>query len=174
MIRVFAGEFPLIGFSRKGINILTDPIPMTSQAIRTADPTLLKRVANGEAKEIGWIALDDEIEFDPYGVEKSEDKFSEFLKVMPERHWNLVGLAEPTKISILPRLLAREGIDDRTPQVVKKVLEDQRITLAVNKVLSLPQCVIVRRTVMGNPRWRDDGLPISWKPSEAALRAFEE
>ena len=173
IIRVFAGEFPLIGFSQEGINILTHPIPMTSQAMRTADPTLLKRIAKGEAKEIGWIALDDEIEFDPYGVEKSEDKFSEFLKEMPERHWNLVGLAEPTRISILPRLLAREGIDDRTPQAVKKVLEDNRITLAVNKVLSLPQCVILRRSIMGKPRWRDDGLPISWKPSEAALRAFE-
>lgn len=172
MIRMYVGEFARIGLLTKGIDLLSVPLPVDSQAIRTAHPTVLKHITSGAARQIGWITLNDEIELSPRPWLDGTSKISEFMESIPERAWFVSGFFAADKISLAPALLASEGVSDDMPEIVRSVLSANRIPLAVNVVLNSEGCTILRRTITGAVRWRDDGLPTSWKPLEAAERAF--
>ena len=175
MIRLYAGEFGKIGFSDPGVDILRAALPAHSQSLRTANPHLVRRIQRGEAREIGWITLGDEIELSIAAHERGDGKLGEFLRAMPEARWTLTGFFDSTKVSIAPRLLAGEGLPDEAPAIVRDVLRANRIPIAVNVLLGSPDCQIIRRTVLGRPRWEPQGgLPASWNPRAAAERAFAE
>jgi len=166
-VRVFAGEFPLIGFTGK-TDVLTAPIPMWSQSMLKANETLFGRIVSGEAVEIGWLAVDDEIEFDPSSLNFGTDKFGRLMSESAERHWLVTGFFDDTKLSLTPALLASEGLGESQGEALKLVLTANRLPLAVNGTLSLPSCTIVRRTALGRPRWISAHLPVSWQPREVA------
>lgn len=169
-VRVFAGEFPLIGFGPK-TNVLEAPLPLWSQSILKASEPLLKRILSGEAVEIGWLAVDDELEFDAGAVRPSEDKFGIVLREMGDRHWIVSGFFTDVHVSLVPAMLASEGVDEEFEPVTRDVLRANRLPLSVNVVLSLPDLVVVRRTALGRPRWRSEHLPVSWRPvAEAEAR----
>ncbi len=172
MVRMYAGEFPKIGFSGPGKDLFSAPLPMHSQAMRTANPTLKKRIAKGDARQIGWLAVDDEIELDPNAFMDMDTKIGEFVRAIPERHWTLTGFFDPAKISIVPSYLASEGVDEHTPEIVSEVLKANRIPMAVNVILGSPGCSIIRRSITGAPRWIDSGLPTSWNVLEATESVF--
>ncbi len=172
-IRVFVGEFGKIGFLKPGIDVLTEPLPAHSQAIRCADPQLVRRVQSGEARAIGWIGLDDELEINTEHFSEGDSKIARFLREAPETHWVVTGFLSGIQVSVAPSLLALEGAGEDTPEIVKEVLASNRILLAVNVLFASPGCKIIRRTVLGRPRWKSDGLPVSWTLREAAERAFE-
>lgn len=174
MVRVYGAEFPAIGFLKSGVDILTAPLPRESQSMRHANPALVKRIESGEAKCIGWIAIDDELEIDAQHFSQGTGKISQFLKEADECHWTVTGFFDDTKISIAPALLASEGIDDLTPEAVSTVLKDNRIPTAVNVLLADASLKVLRRSVTGVPRWNTRGLPASWSPRDAALKAFAE
>ena len=174
LVRVFAGEFPLIGFDRS-TDVFTAPLPSHSQAMRCAHPPIRKRVMSGEAREVGWIVSDDEVQIDPSEFMSQKSQLSKFLKVMPESHWIITGFKSEVQFGIAPSYLAQEGIDANAPEIVRLVLENNRIQLSPNVILKSRGATIIRRTVTGAPRWRaDSGLPISWNVREAAERAFAE
>ena len=174
MVRMYVGEFPKIGFSGPGVDIFTAPLPAYSQAMRTANPTLRKRIANGDARQIGWLATDDELELDAGVLGDGSDAISLFLQLLPERRWLLRGFMEPTRITITPTYLASEGLVDEMADPIKAVVGASQggVPLAVNRILNVPDCTIIRRTVTGAPRWHGDGLPRSWNVREAAEQAF--
>jgi CRISPR-associated endonuclease Csn1 len=173
-VRMYSGEFPMIGFSKPGIDIMTEPLPAWSQTMRSADPKLRRRIAGGEAKQIGWITIDDETEIDPTAFLDGDAKLARFLRSEPESRWIVTGFFGPTTMSLAPALLASEGVGSETPQDVAAVLAANRIPLAVNVILGHPGTTVIRRTVLGRVRWTDGSLPRSWKPLEAAAKAFDE
>lgn len=175
MIRLYVGEFARIGFTRPGVDIFTEPLPAWSQAIRTANAQLLKRIETGAARQIGWIALRDELELDPEFLGTGTDAVSEFLKVMPERHWMIKGFIAAGKLTITPAYLAAEGLDDTMDEAVHTIVGASRggVPLGLDRILSVPGATIIRRTALGSPRWTSRGLPACWRPQEAAEAAFD-
>ncbi len=173
MVRLFTGELATIGLSGRGIDIFTHELPLDSQAMRVAPPNLVKRIIEGEARQIGWITLGDEIELDPTHFSDGETTIAQFMREAPERRWTLKGFPEPSRLRITPSLLASEGLSDSTPEIVRTVLENSGSVMpTVNVVLGSPGCTIIRRTVLGRPRWKSDGLPVSWNVGDAADQAF--
>lgn len=166
-VRVFAGEFPLIGFG-PGVNVLTAPIPLWSQAMLKANRTLLKRIMSGEAVEIGWLTVDDELEFDASEMRFSTDKFGTLMQEVGDTHWICTGFFTDVQISLVPSMLASEGADASLSEVARDVLVANRLPLSVNVAMSLPQLRVLRRTALGSPRWRGTHLPVSWCPRDVA------
>jgi len=187
MVRLYVGEFPRIGFGGPGNDFLTTTPPAHSQAMRTANSALRQRIQSGDARLIGWIAVDDEIEIEPTYFQTDGTKLGEFLTLFPEKHWLITGIAEPGKIGIAPSYLAYEGVvtaadmerggarsEHETPAAVSEVLKANRIPMSVNVILGSPGCNVLRRTVLGRPRWTGDSLPTSWNVLAAAEEAFEK
>jgi len=174
MIRMPVGEFGRIGFNRPGVDIFNEPLPAWSQAMRTANPQLVRRIDTGEAKQIGWLALRDELELDPTELMAGGDKVSEFLRLIPETRWTVKGFFDPGKITISPSYLASEGLTEDMSEAIHIVVGAAQggVPLAINRILSVPGAAVIRRTALGAPRWRADGLPSSWAPAEAAVATF--
>jgi CRISPR-associated endonuclease Csn1 len=172
MIRVYGAEYNKIGFLKPGVNILTEPLPAHSQSLRHANPALIKRIESGEAKQIGWITIDDEIELNPDEFITGTEKLPRFLQESPERRWTITGFFTPGQVSIAPSYLAFEGADDTTPEIIAQTLKDNRIAMTLNVLFQDPTLTIIRRTALGTVRWNNNGLPASWKPSQAAERLF--
>ena len=174
MIRLFAGEFPRIGFG-SGDFLTTSPSP-ASQAMRATNPTLAKRIRSGEARLIGWLAAGDEISIDPESLGDGDDALSQFLHTLPETHWYVSGFMSPERLTIAPSLLASEGLEDAMSPIIRQIVGGDRagIAIAINRALGGTNTTIIRRTVTGAPRWKSDGLPVSWNVREAAERAFAE
>lgn len=172
MVRVYTAEFPKIGFLKSGIDIFTAPLPANSQAMRHASAGLHRRIESGEAKQIGWIAINDEIEIKVTSFNEGEEKLPKFLQACPENRWVIKGFFSSVQISIVPSYLAAEGIDDGVPEVVQQTLREGRIPTAVNVLLSDPDTTIIRRSVLGTVRWRHDGTSSSWNPHQAAKKIF--
>ena len=185
MVRIPAGELAKLGLAGSGKNVLTDPLPMSSQAMRTANATVVQRIQSGEARFVGWITVDDEVAISPTAFLDSESKLGEFLRSIPEPRWTLTGFYSSREISVAPSYLAHEGVvteedsvrrgsESPTPAIVADVLKANRIPLGINVVFGADGTEVIRRTVTGAPRWKGDGLPVSWNVREAAERAFSE
>jgi CRISPR-associated endonuclease Csn1 len=174
VVRMYAGEAPRIGFATPGVDVMTHELPLWSQAIRTANKTLRAKIVAGEARRIGWIAVNDELELDTkaLSVRAGSGKIVDFLSKLPERRWVVTGFFSADTLSIAPSYLAAEGIDENTEPAVARVLRENRVRLAVNLVLGAPGATIIRRTALGRPRWRQDGLPASLRLAAAAEDAF--
>lgn len=174
-VRVYAGEFPKIGFAKKGVDVLRQELPISSQASLTADDSLLKRIGTGEAKLIGWVTQDDEFEFDIEDLKVGEEKMAVFLQSFPEKRWTLIGLPSAVQIQLYPHYLSQEGGSSEMNETVRQIIEKKtKLLLSFNKLLNLPNCRVIRRSVIGKPRWKDVGLPYSWSPLEEAKKAFGE
>ncbi len=176
MIRLYGGEFARIGFGGPGSDFLRTLPPAWSQAMRTANATLLSRILRGEARQIGWLARHDELSTDPVGLIAGADKVSEFLREVPERRWIVAGFFDPGRITISPAYLAAEGLDDEMSEAIKTVVGTSQggVPLAVNRVLGVDGACVIRRTITGAPRWTGTGLPVSWNVREAAEKAFSQ
>lgn len=169
-VRVYAGEFPALGFTRDGVDVLTAPLPVWSQAMVTAVPRTRDKILNGDAVMIGWLARGDEIEIDPEAFVGRSGKVPAFLAEIPEQRWTVSGFEQPHLLNIEPRYLASEGVPEDAPEAVLALVgpKGSSAPLAVNTLLAADGTTIIRRTALGRPRWRDSSLPTSWCPSEVA------
>jgi CRISPR-associated endonuclease Csn1 len=175
MVRMFTGEFARIGFLKAGIDIFSEPMPVTSQAMLRADSTLRKKIESGEAKQIGWITVGDEIEINVEAHKNAGGNLGEFLKVISDERWTITGFFTTKQISIAPRLLASEGIDEEgTPQLIKQVLFANRIPMSINVIFGQSNFAVIRRSILGTVRWTGAGAPVSWVPEVEARKAFGE
>jgi CRISPR-associated endonuclease Csn1 len=172
IVRMYTGEFPKIGLAGDGIDVMTAPLPAWSQTMRCAHPTVRAKITSGEARQIGWITLKDEIEIDVASLAVGETAMAQFLEVAPESRWFVTGFFSSHELSVAPAYLAAEGIGDDTPEAISSVLTANRIRMSVNLLLNASDGGIIRRTVLGRPRWEAGGLPNSWKPREKAEEAF--
>ena len=177
-IRVFAGEFPHIGFSKDGVDVLRQPIPYGSQAMLKANPTLLKLIQSGEAKEIGWITRNDEVEFDfsekaLIPGESDDGILSSFMRIYPEKRWIITGLGSAVELKISPSILSSEGLTKEHPELATSIISRRSyVKPSVNQFLLWPNLKIIRRSILGVPRWNDRGLPYSWEPLKVAQEIF--
>ena len=175
MVRMFTGEFARIGFLKDGIDIFTEPLPATSQAMLRADSTLRKKISSGEAKQIGWVTIGDEIEINVEAHKNAGGNLGDFLKIISDERWTITGFFTTKQISIAPRLLASEGIDEEeTPQLIKQVLLANRIPMSINVIFGQSNFAVIRRSILGTVRWTGVGAPISWVPEVEARKAFGE
>lgn len=175
MIRMYVGEFARIGLLNDGVDLFTAPLPGDSQAMRTAHPTVLDRLTSGAARQIGWLTLNDEVELDPGSWLEDKGRIGAFMRATPERSWFVSGFMSNSQMSIRPSQLALEGADDTTPEALMAILTNSNgLPLSTNVLLGSAGCTIIRRTITGAVRWRAEGLPTSWKPQEAAERAFNQ
>ena len=169
-VRVYAGEFPALGFTRNGIDVLTAPLPVWSQAMVTAVPKTRDKIVNGQAIMSGWLARGDEIEINPEALAGRSGKVPAFLAEMPEARWTISGFEQPHLLNIEPRYLAGEGIPEDAPEAVLALIgpRGSSAPLAVNTLLAADGTKVIRRTALGRPRWRHSSLPTSWCPTEVA------
>jgi CRISPR-associated endonuclease Csn1 len=150
-------------------------MPVTSQAMLRADSTLRKKIESGEAKQIGWITVGDEIEINVEAHKNAGGNLGEFLKVISDERWTITGFFTTKQISIAPRLLASEGIDEEgTPQLIKQVLFANRIPMSINVIFGQSNFAVIRRSILGTVRWTGAGAPVSWVPEVEARKAFGE
>lgn len=176
-VRVFGGELAALGLERG--DVLTCDLPQASASMRNTTRSLRQRIENGQAKQIGWLTQNDELEIDPYGPLAKSGKLGQLLNAMRESRWLLTGMREDGRASVAPALLAAEGLPDADPEgeaagVLAQVLKDNRVALAVNVLFQDPRLIVIRRTALGKPRWRSDVLPVSWSPWKAAQAVFRE
>lgn len=84
------------------------------------------------------------------------------------------GFFDPGRVTITPAYLAAEGLDESMPPPVHTVVGASQggIPLSVDRILSNPGAVVIRRTALGTPRWTPGGLPSCWRPQQAAEAAF--
>lgn len=179
-IRVFAGELGPLGLSGK--DVLTCGLPAHSASMRNAQRGLREKIENGQAKMIGWVTQNDEIELNPYGSLAKPGKMGDFLKEFSDSRWTVTGLPTDTKIGIAPGYLAKEGLSELDEceeesagiKAARTILGKNVVLLAVNVVFQDPSLLVIRRTALGRPRWSSDSLPSTWSPWRAAEAAFEE
>ena len=166
-IRVYAGEMAKIGLT-KNVDLFTHPLPLWSESYRMSNNTLLKAIQNDKAVQIGWLAVGDEFDFGtPKDVPESDD-VNDFLALYPETKWSLDGLPNPTGLRLRPMYLSEEGLDDNSETVLTKFVKRPGWLSAINVAMNSQNLTVIRRTVIGAPRWKGEHQPISWKPYQVA------
>jgi len=160
-------------------DILRVPIPQGSQSYRDLAATTRKFIENGQATEFGWITQNDEIEIsaEEYLATDKGDILSDFLTVLPENRWKVVGIGDNRRFKIRPLLLSNEIIPDtlngrsiksEERDLIVSVL-DKGVRVVASTLLTLPSTKIIRRNNLGIPRWRGNGhLPTSLDIQRAA------
>ena len=154
------------------------------QSYRDLAATTRKFIENGQATEFGWITQNDEIEIsaEEYLATDKGDIFSDFLIVLPENRWKVVGIGDNRRFKIRPLLLSNEIIPDilngrsiksKERDLIVSVL-DKGVRVVASTLLTLPSTKIIRRNNLGIPRWRGNGhLPTSLDIQRAATQALE-
>ncbi|MFC2312356.1 MAG: hypothetical protein ACFNKJ_08105, partial [Rothia dentocariosa] len=184
MLRVFGAEFPWFMRESGVKDILRVPIPQGSQSYRDLAATTRKFIENGQATEFGWITQNDEIEIsaEEYLATDKGDILSDFLTVLPENRWKVVGIGDNRRFKIRPLLLSNEIIPDtlngrsiksEERDLIVSVL-DKGVRVVASTLLTLPSTKIIRRNNLGIPRWRGNShLPTSLDIQRAATQALE-
>jgi CRISPR-associated endonuclease Csn1 len=182
-LRVFAGEFALTGFRKKGVDLFSETLPEWSQSVRCADSGLMRDIHSGDARQIGWLTSGDEIEFgEGYPVIPKILGFpigQSFAPSTREKRWVVNGFENNTVLNIKPAYLASEGLPNQVPtdqenfDDATKILTGPGWRASLNQVMQLGP-TILRRSSSGRPRWRaENGLPHSWNAAKETLKVFE-
>ncbi|WP_041835088.1 type II CRISPR RNA-guided endonuclease Cas9 [Acidothermus cellulolyticus] len=179
LLRVSLADLAVAGLLRDGVDVFTAELPPWTPAWRYASIALVKAVESGDAKQVGWLVPGDELDFGPEGVTTAAGDLSMFLKYFPERHWVVTGFEDDKRINLKPAFLSAEQAE-----VLRTERSDRPDTLTeageilaqffprcwratVAKVLCHPGLTVIRRTALGQPRWRRGHLPYSWRPWSA-------
>ena len=186
IIRVFAGEFGRIGFLKKGVDVFHQPLPVWSESWRVASPTVIKMITRGKAVQIGWLMDGDELEFNKSCVLPGEEgtPSQSFSEIFPDRRFVVAGFMDATHIRLRPSYLSDEGIDEifaDLPLSVQNIISGEGWKATVSKALADPELRVLRRSILGVPRWKDScdhketdkrvgRLPKSWQPIVEARR----
>lgn len=168
-------------------------IPENAISIRFSDKKLKSALLQGTAEYVGWVVVNDELVinqddalFDPNG----SNAINKFMRSFPgTKRFKVTGFPQKTKIKLEALQLASEGlpdleeIDDKEKRrhvmartygyddwsekdlaTIRKAFGDgSGLPLAVDKLFS-SGVTIVRRSVLGYPRWGgSNSMPSSWR-----------
>ena len=163
MVRVFQVDLLHLKDRKllKDGNLFEAPLKPSSISIRTADKKIRRALAEGTAKQIGWLVEGDELQIDTskYTGGLIEDVLTQYPEAVS---WRVAGFADKSKLRLRPYLLSAEGLDEDAPQGMKELLEGRGWRPAVNVLFSPRSVVVVRRNCLGEQRKRlDSGLPIT-------------
>lgn len=170
MIRVFGGEFGRIGFRKKGVDILSNALPKWSESWRLAEGRVVDNIEAGHAKQIGWLAAGDELDFVQAKKVPGSGDIRAFGLDYAECRWRIDGFPMKSQLRLRPLYLASEGLEESDGECVKKFVDGRGWWPAIDVVMNAEDLVVVRRTATGRPRWNSIALPVSWKPLEEAER----
>lgn len=163
MVRVFQVDLLHLKDRKllKDGNLFEAPLKPSSISIRTADKKIRRALAEGTAKQIGWLVEGDELQIDT--SKYTGGLIGDVLTQYPEAvSWRVAGFADRSKLRLRPYLLSAEGLDEDAPQGMKELLEGKGWRPAVNVLFSPRSVVVVRRNCLGEQRKRlDSGLPIT-------------
>jgi CRISPR-associated endonuclease Csn1 len=167
MLRVFGGEFGRIGFMKPNVDIFTAEIPRWSESWRTAETKLQNEIMSGNAKYIGWLVDGDELEFASVDEVPGTGEIKNLLKVLPVSSFRVDGFMSNTKLRLRPLSIASEGLElsGENPEFEKalnSIIKIRGWLPAVQIIMSCDSLKVIRRTYLGKPRWKAEGLPVSW------------
>ena len=156
MLRVFTHDL----LSQRHSDLFSAVVPPQSISMRCAEPKLRQAIVLGSATYLGWIVVGDEVNIivDPF----KKNTVGEFLKEYPNTiRWRVCGYDTNSKLTLKPRILAAEGLQNPS-DAVKEIVEGKGWRVAINTLASTKP-TIVRRDALGRPRRTSrSGLPTSW------------
>ena len=167
LLRVCAID--LCGIDRS--NLFSVELKESSISMRTADPKVKEAMKEGNATQIGWLVLGDEIQIDPSKFPKQS--IGKFLdECGPISSWRVSAFNTPSKITLKPRLLSNEPLlKDRhggrktdlvVSECVEKIMKKTGWVVEINALLKSGSIRVIRRNALGEVRTSPkSGLPIS-------------
>ncbi len=213
IVRVFAGEFPRMGFLKDGADVFTKALPEWSESYRLSDETVLSKLKSGEAKQIGWLLAGDELEFGSGFLSqiKGNNSIKAFTSTYPaDNRWVVSGMPLTSSLTLSPSYLSQETLVKKSKKSSSKTTVSTTETLTrdtsdesagddvddstktdpalkvvesgwdvkMKKIFADPDLKIIRRSILGVPRWHDtwnqerekERLPKSWQPHLEAKR----
>lgn len=163
MLRVFGVDFRHLHKA----DVFTAELPEQSVSMRQAGFALRCALREGTAEYLGWAVAGDEIVVDPPHAIALKDH-PDANAVPSVSRWVVTGAESGLLLNMKPRMLAEEGINDKTVDqsyiaaIDKKCFAGNGWRATVNKLLSQHSITIIRRDAHGRPRWRSSAhLPVS-------------
>ena len=169
MMRVFVGDFARIGFLRREVDVFTEPLPVWSESYRLSNATLLARIEDGSAKQIGRLVQGDELVFAPGLPLPGTGREQVFADWFPDRRFVVSGFEQPLQINLQPAYLSTEETPDGLPVDAQALLLDGKgWRSSASLILARRDLRIVQRTPLGRERLTYRGFATSWSPKERA------
>ena len=148
MLRVFSTDL----LAHRHEDLFTAPILPQSISMRTAPAKLRAALAEGNAVELGWFVVGDELEIDMSGF--TSGQIGQFLAEYPGvTRWKLDGFMSPTELRLRPSQLASEGLTDTASTAAVKTLDRPGWRPQANVVVGSLTFAVVRRDSLGRLRW---------------------
>lgn len=181
VVRIFGAEFPWLFRTYGTNNVLSVPVHPGSQSYRDMLPTVRKKIEDGNAVEIGWMAPGDEIEIDVSKFVEEDNKLGRFLKIIPENRWKFSGFYDKRAIIIRPLLLSSEEIPSSYGEETLGVENARLVREVLNNGANVPPgnllvaegTKILRRNHLGVPVWRGQQEARSLDISRAIAEKLE-
>jgi CRISPR-associated endonuclease Csn1 len=170
MLRIFTGELGRMGLRKKGIDVFSHPIPIWSESYRLSEPKLIRHVEDGTARQIGWLVDGDEFAFQSDARLPGRGASEIFSEQFADRRWTLNGFPDPSKLRLRPTYLSSEELPDEMTREVSEIISGQGWRPSLSVALSQEPMRVIRRTILGSPRWKGEFLPTSWSPLDIARR----
>lgn len=161
MLRIWGADLFELPDGTAG-DLYTQPVHPMSAAVRRTSRTALRDALHaGEARQIGWLAIGDEIEIDPLDWTRGAGKFESLLRERPTAHWQVVGIEQDDIINLRSMVLAAEGVTEATSPVIAEFLK-RGARISFNALFEKPGTRVVRRNALGVVRDATGPLPSSW------------
>ncbi|WP_136089075.1 MULTISPECIES: type II CRISPR RNA-guided endonuclease Cas9 [Auritidibacter] len=169
MQRVYAGEIKLM-WPDSRTDLFRASIPEWSMSRRDLSSTVEKVVSDGQAVQVGWIVLGDEllIDLENY-AQVAPNKFREANAELQERHWTVSTFNDSNRINLKSRYLSAEG--NAGDQGSIETVVSGNILVSVGPLM--PHITVIRRNSLGQPRHFSRNLPFSFRPIEVANKIFD-
>lgn len=152
MIRVYTID--LMRFNHE--DIFTVDLKPSTISMRCAEKKLKQAIGEGNAEQIGWLVEGDQLELDTAAYTKGVG--ADLMREYPMATcWRVAGFPDEAKLGLRPVLLAEEGLREDASKSVREVLENKGWRPAVNALLSPGSVRVVRRNVLGEPRFKSSG-----------------
>jgi CRISPR-associated endonuclease Csn1 len=172
MMRVY--NIDLLPFHNQKVDLFTVELPPQCMSQRTSEGRLREALNAGEATQIGWMVVGDELVLDMSSQQSGA--IGTFLEQFPgTTHWVLQSLFAPSRIHLRPRILAGEGVMSEekpgdgkrnlvsVPASTYKILNGQGFRPSVDVIFGKCRPTIVRRNILGGIRIHSAGhLPVTW------------
>lgn len=157
MVRVFMQD--LLRHSSE--DLFTVPLPPESISLRTAQAKVREQVLAGTAKYLTWIVSGTELAFDSSAFESGSGALKDFLTILPETNtWTITGFYDTARITIKPRQLSAEGLENQNNallannQAVCRILGVKGLQISLN-VLLQQTVEVIHRNALGEKRYGD-------------------
>jgi hypothetical protein len=165
MLRVYQAD--IRSFAGQRTDLFTVSLPLSSISVRASEKRLRDALVANEAEYVGWILSGDELQLDM--TSQKTGKSGAIVSQFPEAsvQWVVQGLSQPTKLALVPRLLASEGLDENASPEAQTVLAKTGWVVSIDVLFGKCHPTIIRRDILGRPRTVSAAhLPVTWSVGE--------